>query len=549
MATTLSTEPNPTKNLNSFISYKNKSSDNTMKILTIHADFIEFEAKKRAFKGAEENIAEGRQRVEECLVVLTAVEKRDEANHLALVSKYVQEIRNIAQQVNTSNIVLYPYAHLSSQLAAPKIAEQVLKEAASLLQDKYKVTRAPFGWYKAFNLSCKGHPLSELSREITVDEKAEKVIDLKREFQDEPFKFSSQVLDHEQKINFTAGLILAKAVKDLFKEAKVGEIGFHNEQVYVDFSQVKLKQEDLNRIGRQVQKIITADLPIKPADRDEIRDEWQRKILNDIGQDKLVCKLDEVVVVPLFKDPCVDSTSEVKAFKLLNLASAYWKGNQNNPQLTRIYIVGFISEQKLQRYLEQLTAAENRSHLVIGKKQNLFVISDLVGAGLPLLTPKGMIIRTEIINFLWKLHQGKGYQWVWTPHIAKDTLYKTSGHWEKFGDDLFHVKGKTESFVLKPMNCPHHMQIFDSFSLSYRDLPLRFFEPATIYRDEKSGQLHGLSRVRSITQDDGHLFCRVSQLKQEVASIVEIIRKFYKTLGMEDYWVSMSVRGDDNSKY
>ena len=180
----------------------------------------------------------------------------------------------------------------------------------------------------------------------------------------------------------------------------------------------------------------------------------------------------------------------------------------------------------------------------------LFVTSDLVGPGLPLLAPKGMIIRSEIINYLWQLHHDKGYQRVWTPHIAKEQLYKTSGHWDKFGDELFKVQGKSDRFILKPMNCPHHMQIFDSFSLSYRDMPVRFFEPATIYRDEKSGQLHGLSRVRAITQDDGHLFCRTSQIKQEVATIVSVIRKFYQTLGMDkDYWVSLSVRGEDKSKY
>ena len=194
--------------------------------------------------------------------------------------------------------------------------------------------------------------------------------------------------------------------------------------------------------------------------------------------------------------------------------------------------------------------AENRSHLKIGKEQGLFVVSKLVGAGLPLLAPNGMIIREEIVRFLWDLHQGKGYSKVWIPHIAKEDLYKKSGHWEKFGDELFKVQGKSERFVMKPMNCPHHVQIFDNFAFSYRDLPIRYFEPTTNYRDEKSGQLIGLSRVRSLTQDDGHIFCTIEQIKQEVSTIVEIIQKFYKVLGMDkDYWVSLSVRGDDKFKY
>ena len=212
--------------------------------------------------------------------------------------------------------------------------------------------------------------------------------------------------------------------------------------------------------------------------------------------------------------------------------------------LVRLYYAAFDAEQKWADFVKKKEEAELRSHLRLGKEMGLFVTSELVSPGLPLLAPKGMIIREEITDFLWSLHKDKGYQKVWTPHIAKEQLYKTSGHWDKFGDELFKVQGKTDNFILKPMNCPHHMQIFDSFSFSYRDLPVRYFEPTTIYRDEKSGQLIGLSRVRAITQDDGHLFCRVSQIKQEVATIVNVIRKFYSTLGMDkDYWVSLSIRG------
>jgi threonyl-tRNA synthetase len=161
-----------------------------------------------------------------------------------------------------------------------------------------------------------------------------------------------------------------------------------------------------------------------------------------------------------------------------------------------------------------------------------------------------MAIRKVIEDYLWSLHQDKGYDRVWTPHIAHEELYVTSGHAAKFGDELFRVKGKEENFILKPMNCPHHMQIFADNQWSYKDLPVRYFEPATVYRDEKSGQLGGLTRVRSITQDDGHLFCRKSQINQEVSTIVGIIKEFYTTIGlMKDYWVRLSVRGDDKSMY
>jgi threonyl-tRNA synthetase len=697
-----------------------------MKILCIHADYIEFEAKKKAFKQAEEGVEKGqKEKVEECLVIFTAVEKRDEANVDAVITRYLDEIRKIAQQLTVPNIVLYPYAHLSSDLSKPYIAENLMKKAEQILKEEnFTVHRAPFGWYKSFSISCKGHPLSELSREFgpeNVDtnkpvvteesvsendtykklisfldennakyrlidhepegrtelvspmrgnklsqaahciiikvkigkkeskyvlavvpgdarvdmdavktlfngsyasfadkEIAEKlsksvsgtilpfsfnnelelVVDpkllegndelffnaarldrsmalrasdyeklagarfesiakyeektpeksLKREYKDEPFTFDDKELSKEEKINLSTAFVVGKAIQDVYPKAEVGSIGFYHNQTFVDVAGISLNNENVKKIEKQVQRIISANLVISSGDKDNLNT-WQSNILKDLGQEKAIFKIEETSIVPQFNDPFVSSTKEIGAFKVLNLASAYWKGNEKNQQLMRINCVGFSSEKGLGGFLKAKEEAEGRSHMKIGREQELFVISDLVGAGMPLLAPKGMILRTEIVNFLWDIHKNKGYQRVWTPHIAKKELYQTSGHWDKFGDELFHVKGKYEQFVMKPMNCPHHMQIFDSFSLSYRDMPIRFFEPATIYRDEKTGQLHGLSRVRAITQDDGHLFCRVSQIKEEVGIVVGCIREFFSVFGMDDYWVSLSVRGDDKSKY
>ena len=197
--------------------------------------------------------------------------------------------------------------------------------------------------------------------------------------------------------------------------------------------------------------------------------------------------------------------------------------------------------------------AKKRDHRILGKKMKLFTVSDLVGPGLPLIQPRGMIVRKAIEEYLWELHADKGYDRVWTPHLAKEELYQTSGHAGKYLEDMFSVYGGTskENFFLKPMNCPHHMQLFADNQFSYRDMPIRYFEPATVYRDEKTGQLSGLTRVRAITQDDGHLFCRVSQIKDEVSTIVNIIKEFYTTFGLMDgYWVSLSVRDpEDLGKY
>jgi threonyl-tRNA synthetase len=218
-------------------------------------------------------------------------------------------------------------------------------------------------------------------------------------------------------------------------------------------------------------------------------------------------------------------------------------GNAENQQLTRIYAFAFANKEELDVHLKMLEEAKKRDHRIIGAKLKLFTVSELIGPGLPLMQPAGMIIRQALEDYLWDLHKTRGYDRVWTPHIAKEALYEISGHAAKFGDELFRVQGKEDKFIMKPMNCPHHMQIFADNQFSYRDMPVRYFEPATIYRDEKSGQLSGLTRVRAITQDDGHLFCRVEQIKDEVKTITDIIKEFYTTLGLtDDYWVSLSVR-------
>ncbi|PID34587.1 MAG: threonine--tRNA ligase, partial [candidate division SR1 bacterium] len=259
-----------------------------------------------------------------------------------------------------------------------------------------------------------------------------------------------------------------------------------------------------------------------------------------------------VTFLDMCEGPHVENTKfiDVKQFKLDKLAGAYWKGDANNVMMTRIYAHAFENKQQLQEHIAFLEEAKKRDHRTLGQKLKIFTMSPLIGSGLPLLQPNGMVIRQEVENYLWELHRTRGYDRVRTPHIAKISLYETSGHAAKFGDELFKVKGKEEDFIMKPMNCPHHMQIFADNQFSYRDMPIRYFEPATVYRDEKTGQLSGLTRVRSITQDDGHLFCRVDQIKDEVKTITDIIKEFYGTMGMlGSYWVSLSVRGDDKSKY
>ncbi|MFA6393074.1 MAG: threonine--tRNA ligase [Candidatus Paceibacterota bacterium] len=322
----------------------------------------------------------------------------------------------------------------------------------------------------------------------------------------------------------------------------------------------KITDTDLEKIENKMKEIIKTweSFEKKVLSKEEALEMFAGNIYKEELINGITEKGEEITVYTSgdFSDLCrgghIKNMKEVQdgSWKLDRIAGAYWRGDEKNKMLTRIYGLAFVNKEELDAYLKMQEEAKKRDHRKIGAEQKLFTLSPLVGSGLPLLQPKGMIIRKEIENFLWELHKGKGYSQVWTPHITKKELYETSGHAAKFGEELFRVKGGDEEFYMKPMNCPHHMQIFSDNQFSYRDMPVRYFEPATVYRYEKAGQLSGLTRVRAITQDDGHLFCRISQIGQEVSTIVEIVKSFYTTMGMMNgYRVSLSVRGDDQSKY
>jgi len=355
--------------------------------------------------------------------------------------------------------------------------------------------------------------------------------------------------------------LLASAVLEIYPGTKntIGpaiENGF-----YYDFEfKNPITESDLEKIEQKMREQIKS---WKKFDHKEVTEEEAKEIFRDNKYkleliEDIIKKGEKITLYTSgnFTDLCrgghVDDISDMKnsAYKLSHIAGAYWKGDEKNVMLTRIYGLAFENQSTLDKYLNDLDEAKKRDHKKLGKELGLFTISPLVGSGLPLFQPKGMIIRKSIEDFLWDLHKNHGYSRVWTPHITKEDLYIKSGHAEKFGDELFKVQGKEEKFYLKPMNCPHHMQIFTDNQFSYKQMPVRYFEPATVYRDEKSGQLGGLTRVRSITQDDGHLFCRTIQIESEVGKIVSIIKKFYTVFGMsENYWVSLSVRGQDKSQY
>ena len=364
-----------------------------------------------------------------------------------------------------------------------------------------------------------------------------------------------------EKIRHSLAHLLGASILELYPGSKITlgpaiENGFYYD---VDING-KINDTDLEKIESKMKEVLKtwSSFEKKIMTKDEallfFKDNpYKIELINEIGS-----KGEEISVYQSgnFADLCrgghVENTKEIQegSFKLEKVAGAYWRGDEKNKMLTRIYGLAFETKEELENYVLQQEEAKKRDHRKLGKELKIFTLSDLVGAGLPLLQPNGMIIRKEVEDFLWELHKEKGYDRVWTPHLAKHDLYQTSGHAAKFGEELFRVKGGEEEFFMKPMNCPHHMQIFADNQFSYRDMPVRYFEPATVYRYEKAGQLSGLTRVRSITQDDGHLFCRVSQIGEEVGTIVKIIKDFYSTMGMMNgYWVRLSIRGEDKSKY
>ncbi len=363
--------------------------------------------------------------------------------------------------------------------------------------------------------------------------------------------------------------IMANATQHLWPRAKfgVGPVVEHGFYYDVDIPGVSLSNEDFERIEAEMKKIIATDepferftMPIAEAikwatDNDQ---PYKAELLNDLqragttvakdldaGELGLPAgdgsKVSEVSFyrngdfTDLCRGPHVESTGKVGAFKLMRVSGAYWRGNEKNAQMQRIYGVAFSTPKELRQHLDMLEEAKKRDHRKLGQELDLFLFSDLVGSGLPLFTPRGTVLREELGKFTQELRHKTGFQRVWTPVIAKTDLYKASGHWDKFGDELFLVKSQetSDEFVLRPMNCPHHVQIYASQPRSYRDLPLKFMENAGDYRDEKTGELHGLSRVRSFTQDDSHAFVAENQIKEVATALVHASQEMYEVFDME----------------
>lgn len=356
----------------------------------------------------------------------------------------------------------------------------------------------------------------------------------------------------------SAAHILAMAIKQIRPDALFGIGPVVDDGFYYDIESVDpLTEADLKQIEKRMKKLIGQKVTFERSEmsiadaREFFKDQkYKLELIDDLASEgeTVVSVFTSKDFADLCRGPHVESAQEIDAtaLKIMRLAGAYWKSDEKREQLTRIYGVLFDTKEELDTYLTRIEEAKKRDHRKLGKELDLFTFSDLVGAGLPLFTPKGTLLRDLIVDKIQSLQKKFGYQKVTIPHITKKDLYEKSGHWAKFGDELFKVKGQSDQeFVMKPMNCPHHTQIYAARQRSYRDLPVRFMETTMVYRDEQAGELLGLSRVRSISQDDGHVFCTPTQIEAEVGGIVSVIRDFYASLNMfndGDYWVSVSVR-------
>jgi threonyl-tRNA synthetase len=353
--------------------------------------------------------------------------------------------------------------------------------------------------------------------------------------------------------------LLAEALEALYPGVKFGigpaiDNGFYYD---VDLGDRPFGEEDLAAIEAKMKELAKKESIYSRRDVSKAEaldfftkkgDEYKLELINDL-KDGSITFYEQGNFTDLCKGPHIPNTGFVKAVKLLNVAGAYWRGNEKNKMLKRIYGITFPKQKELEEYLHVLEEAKKRDHRKLGRELELFAFSEKVGMGLPLWLPKGTILRERLEQFLRKAQIKAGYDPVVTPHIGGKSLYVTSGHYEKYGKDSFqpiHTPDEGEEFLLKPMNCPHHCEIYKTKPRSYRDLPVRLAEFGTVYRYEQSGELHGLTRVRGFTQDDAHIFCRPDQVKEEFIKVIDLVLLVFRSLGFENYTAQVSLRDPEN---
>ena len=382
---------------------------------------------------------------------------------------------------------------------------------------------------------------------------------------DDPIKESGEfriiTVDDEEAmdiLNHSAAHVLATALRRIKPNIKLGVGPSINEGFYYDTdAEVPVSEEDFPKIEKEMQKVVDADYPFehKELSREEALelfadDPYKVELINDLPEDEVITAYRDGDFVDLCRGGHVPSTGHLKAFKLLSVAGAYWRGNSDNNMMQRVYGTAFFKQKDLEEHLHILEERKERDHRKIGKELDLFMVNPEVGQGLPFWLPKGATIRRQIERYIVDKEIELGYEHVYTPIMADSELYKTSGHWDHYQDDMFPTMdmGDGEELVLRPMNCPHHMEIYKNDIHSYRELPLRIAELGQMHRYEKSGALSGLQRVREMTLNDSHIFVRPDQIKEEFIRVVELVEEVYEDFNITDYEYRLSLRDPENKE-
>jgi len=355
-------------------------------------------------------------------------------------------------------------------------------------------------------------------------------------------------------LRHSAAHVLAAAVKSLFPSAKLGIGPATEDGFYYDFKfEIPISEDDLARIEEEMRSIIKEGLPITKSTKDrteaieffnKLNETYKVDLINEIQDSKVsFYTIGNNRFVDLCRGPHLENTSQIKAFKLLSIAGAYWKGDEHNDMLTRIYGTAFFNDEELEEYLRNIEEAKKRDHRAIAKKLKLFMLDQEVGQGLPIWMPRGAHLRYETMKFAYETYINNGYMPLSTPHIASTNLWRTSGHIDFYKENMYPTFNvdENEEYVLKPMNCPLHIKVFSSETRSYKDLPMRYTEMGTVYRYEKQGELHGLLRTRGFTQDDAHIICSEEQLEKEIRSVLDLTFYIFKTFGMYDFEITISL--------
>jgi len=513
-----------------------------MKTLNLHCDYINFKALKKALKSVDE-IAPNQKlegEAKDCLVVLTAIEKGDTKES---VGKLVENIKDIAEKVQTKNIVLYPYAHLSSNLGSPATAVQILNDAAKSLKG-FKVTQAPFGYYKQFEMKVKGHPLSELSREIISGKNGE-----------------GESMD--AKMETSCHLVYETARKMLGEEfVSISEVD--GNKATLNWSNLKKDLDDkfISKLEKEANKNLEKDLSVT------IESLERKKALDKCGKfydDVVPKKFKELRVVSiegLPPEPCikphVSSTKEIGGEIKIN---GFEKVGEDSYKI-KITLEGGreeaaeLSESERARLLRDVSRAKldtsklkDNDHRIIGSKLDLWSFNN-VAPGMPFWHPKGLHLKNKLIEYWREMHRKSGYEEISTPQIMDKKLWEISGHWRLYKENMFTTDYEKREFAVKPMNCPGGMIVYKTSPKSYKDLPLRVGELGVVHRQELSGVLAGLFRVIQFTQDDAHIFCTKDQLHQEIVQVIKLFQEMLGRFGFKKYRYTISVRSEEKkNKY